>query len=173
MTTASVCRRTTPRPLRWIRLAVDQGFAEAQFALGNMFLNGRGVAQDLVEAIRWVRLAADQGFIRAQFNLALSYDAGTGVPQDSAEAARWFRRAADQGDPGAQQNLGVMFANGDGVTRDLVAAHMWLSLAADRATGAGRDSALQGRDMVARQLRPDEVAESDRRAGAWRPVPES
>ena len=135
-------------------------------------MTGRGLPQDLGEAIRWVRLAADQGFVKAQFNLGLSYDTGTGVQQDPAEAARWFRRAADQGDATAQQNLGVMYANGEGVPRDFVAAHMWLGLAAAQATGAARASALQGQDVVAQQLTADQIAEAERRAQAWTPVPE-
>ena len=65
-----------------------------------------------------------------------------------------------------------MYANGDGVPRDFVAAHMWLSLAAAQATGATRASALQGQDVVAQQLTADQIAEAERRAQAWTPVPE-
>ena len=39
-------------------------------------------------------------------------------------------------------------------------------------TGAARASALQGRDAVAQQLTPDQIAEAERRAQAWTPVPE-
>jgi TPR repeat protein len=137
-----------------------------------MYFNGRGVPQDLDEAIRWVRLAADQGFVKAQFNLGLSYDTGTGVPPDPAEAARWFRRAANQGDATAQRNLGVMYANGEGVPRDFVAAYMWLGLAAAQASGAARAAALQGRDVVAQQLTPAQIADAEQRAQTWTPVPE-
>ena len=91
---------------------------------------------------------------------------------DPAEAARWFRRAADQGDAAAQQNLGVMYANGDGVPQDFVAAHMWLSVAAAQTTDAAHATALEGREVVARQLPADQLAEAERRARAWRPAPE-
>ena len=47
--------------MRLFRLAAEQGYADAQFNLGNMFTNGQGVAQDREEAIRWYRLAAAQG----------------------------------------------------------------------------------------------------------------
>jgi len=47
--------------VRLFRLAAEQGYADAQFNLGNMFTNGQGVAQDREEAIRWYRLAAAQG----------------------------------------------------------------------------------------------------------------
>ena len=48
---------------RWFRKAADQGDAGAQYYLGNMFEQGRGVALSDVEAARWYRKAADQGHV--------------------------------------------------------------------------------------------------------------
>jgi hypothetical protein len=50
---------------RWYRKAADQGHAKAQFNLGFMFSQGRGVAQSDVEAARWYRKAADKGLAQA------------------------------------------------------------------------------------------------------------
>ena len=52
---------TDAEAVRFWRLAAEQGHADAQFGLGVMFYNGRGVAQDRAEAIRLYRLAAAQG----------------------------------------------------------------------------------------------------------------
>ena len=41
--------------------AAGGGDAGAQYRLGRMFSNGRGVAQDAAEAARWYRAAAEQG----------------------------------------------------------------------------------------------------------------
>jgi hypothetical protein len=49
------------------RAAAAQGLAQAQYALGIMFYEGRGVAQSDVEATRWYRKAADQGHAQAQY----------------------------------------------------------------------------------------------------------
>jgi hypothetical protein len=46
---------------RWSRKAADQGHAQAQYNLGSMFYEGRGVAQSDVEAAWWYRKASDQG----------------------------------------------------------------------------------------------------------------
>lgn len=46
-----------------------QGNAVAQYNLGKMYLQGRGVAQDYKEAVRWLRLAAEQGDMGAQADL--------------------------------------------------------------------------------------------------------
>ena len=47
-----------------LKAAAEQGDAKAQFNLGNMYLNGRGVPKDVVEAARLFRLAADLFFSR-------------------------------------------------------------------------------------------------------------
>ena len=83
---ARACRRTTPRRLKWYRLAADQGNADAQNNLGAMYDNGQGVPQNYAEAVKWFRLAADQGHAIAQNNLGLMYAKGQGVPQNYAEA---------------------------------------------------------------------------------------
>ena len=81
----------------WVRLAADQGDAEAQFNLGIAYANGQGVLKDEAEAVRWFRLAAEQGDAMAQFNLGIMYANGQGVLKDDAEAVKWFRLAAEQG----------------------------------------------------------------------------
>ena len=47
--------------MREYRKAAEQGDAAAQYNLGLMYANGRGVPQDYVEAHKWLNLAATQG----------------------------------------------------------------------------------------------------------------
>ena len=118
--------------VQWYRRGADQGDAYAQFNLGNMYFEGRGVPQDDAEAVKWYRRAADQGNVDAQVNLGKMYVAGRGVPQDDTEAMQWYRRAADQGDADAQFNLGNMYLEGRGVPQDHAAALQWYRRAADQ-----------------------------------------
>ena len=111
----------------WTPLA-EAGDADAQFNLGIMYSNGKGVPQDYAEAVKWWRLAADQGYAEAQHNLGWMYSNGQGVPQDYAEAVKWYQLAADQGDARAQSMLGNMYDNGQGVPQDNVMAHMWYNI---------------------------------------------
>ncbi len=97
----------------WQPLA-EQGDADAQYNLGVMYDNGRGVRQDDGEAVKWYRKAAEQGVADAQHNLGHAYANGRGVPQDHGEAVKWYRKAAEQGNAMAQVNLGVMYAKGEG-----------------------------------------------------------
>ena len=80
-----------------LRARADAGEASAQFNLGCMYANGRGVPQDYVEAIAWCRRAAEHGHADAQFELGWMYANGQGVPQDDAEAIAWFRPSCRAG----------------------------------------------------------------------------
>ena len=56
-----------------------EGNAVAQYSLGVMCEEGRGLAQDHKEAVSWYRLAAEQAYAPAQFNLGVMYHDGRGV----------------------------------------------------------------------------------------------
>ena len=78
-------------------IAAAQGFAHAQYNLGVMVYDGRGVPQDYAEAARLYRLAAAQGHARAQYNLGFMLCNCEGIAQDYAEAARLYGLAAVHG----------------------------------------------------------------------------
>jgi uncharacterized protein len=48
------------KALRAWRGPADRGIDRAQMAIGEMYWNGRGVAQDYQEALRWFRLGAEK-----------------------------------------------------------------------------------------------------------------
>jgi len=54
-----------------IKPQAEKGDAGAQFILGFMYDEGKGVPQDYVEAAKWYRKAAEQGNKAAQHNLSL------------------------------------------------------------------------------------------------------
>ena len=155
--------------LRLARPLADEGDARAQSLLGLIYYRGHGVQQDYKEAVKWFRRAADQRDAVAQFYLGVMYYDGEGVPRDTAEAAKWYRLAADQGNPEAQYNLGVFYASGEAWDADYVSAYMWFSLAAAHfaASDKDRNAAVTGRDVVARQMTHDQIAEAQKRASEW------
>src|SRR5580698_10718410 len=59
-----------------LRQLADQGNARAQYILGSMYDEGRGVAQSDADALKWYRMAAEQGDTSAQYDLALMYAEG-------------------------------------------------------------------------------------------------
>ena len=143
-----------------MRVAADQGDADAQFNIGMMYEDGQGVIQDYKEAVKWYRLSADQGYASAQYNLGLMYAQGQGVTQDYKEALKWYRLSADQGDPLAQSNLGVSYVTGQGVTQDYVCAHMWFNIAAS----SGNTLAESNRDKVAKKMSKTQIKKAQKMA---------
>jgi len=153
----------------WRPLA-EQGDAIAQYNLGLLYDNGQGVLQDYADARDWYLKAAEQGLAQAQFKFGLLYHVGRGVPQDYAAAVSWYRKAAEQGFARAQNNLGLMYAAGWGVARDVVQAHKWYNLAAAGQTDHEmREVSATGRDRLAAVMTPEQIAEAQRLASAWRP----
>jgi len=109
-----------------------QGDAWAQYNLGGMYAEGKGVPQDYTQAVAWYRKAADQSNVKAQHNLGWMYAEGKGVPQDYTQAVMWYRKAAEQGYAWAQYSLGGMYAEGKGVPQDYTQAAMWYRKAAEQ-----------------------------------------
>lgn len=65
----------------WLPLA-EHGHAAAQYNMGVLYDEGRGVTQDYREAVKWYELAAAQGNQNAQYNLGAMHGNGQGVTQD-------------------------------------------------------------------------------------------
>ncbi len=106
------------------------GHVEAQFRLGVMYGEARGVPRNRAKAVMWLTRAAEQGHVGAMGRLGVMYLRGSGVPRDLARAARWYRRAAAAGDADAQAGLGFMFSKGQGVPQHYGQAAMWYARAA-------------------------------------------
>ena len=85
------------------------GNAIAQYYLGKMYENGRGVSQDYAKAVEWYRKSAEQGNADAQCNLGYMYRKGRGISQDYAKAVEWYQKSAEQGDADAQYNMGTKY----------------------------------------------------------------
>ena len=107
----------------WRPLA-EQGNADAQFNLGQMYANGRGVPEDDREAVKWYTLAAEQGDASAQNNLGLMYYFGDGVPEDDVYAYMWFNIASSLGNENATENKQRVAEN---MTRSQIAEAQALS----------------------------------------------
>jgi len=51
---------------KWFRKAAEQSERTAQYNLGVLYDQGRGVPKDPAEALKWFKLAATQGHPKAQ-----------------------------------------------------------------------------------------------------------
>jgi hypothetical protein len=80
--------------LQTLHTQAAQGSAEAQYFLGMMYANGRGVPQDYATARGWYEKAAAQGYAMAQYNLGALYFYGQGVPQNDVKTYMLLSLAA-------------------------------------------------------------------------------
>lgn len=152
----------------WRPLA-DAGVAAAQYRLGVMYAEGKGVPRNDAEAAVWFERAAKQGDATAQYDLGASYAEGIGVPKDMVAAAKWFRLAAEQGLPLAQLNLGLLHASGAGVPQDNVEAMKWIDLAIYALPPGGpRSDAARALGDIATKMTPEQIQEARSRERAWR-----
>ena len=101
-------RLTATSDLDSLKVAAEQGDADAQYNLGHMYDTGEGIPKNPAEAVRWYRMAAEQGLADAQNNLGRMYDTGEGVPEDYVQAYAWYNIAAAQGNETAKENLEII-----------------------------------------------------------------
>jgi TPR repeat protein len=121
----NLAKKNVPEARQVLIEDAENGIAEAQLALGNMYANGNGVLKDRKEADNWYRLAeaqehkaktniynlakkndlqgmqvliddAKNGIAEAQFVLASMYAKGQGVPQNYQEAIKWYYQLAEK-----------------------------------------------------------------------------
>lgn len=157
----------------WTPLA-EKGDAAAQYYLGTLYAEGKGVKQNDATAFLWFERSAKQGNPDAQYNAGASYAEGTGVPKSDAEAAKWFQRAAEQGMVFAQVNLGLLYAAGNGVPQDNIEAFKWLDLAFRRLpAGEAAMTVAHAIEDVTGKMTREQIDEAKARERQWKAKPEA
>lgn len=129
--------RDLERAREWYALAAGLGDPHAEFALGEIALEGtppdmeteQETAQSRADARGHFRRAAEAGHAAAAYNLALLlFEDDDAAPQ--GEVVRWLRQAVDADIPAAQYLLAVLYRDGTGVDADAARATALLHRAA-------------------------------------------
>jgi TPR repeat protein len=87
------------------RKAADQGNADAQTYLGNLYTKGQGVPQNYAKAINLYKKACAQGDAIAFNKMAILHAQGKGVPQNYIDAYSHWSVAATLNNESARKNL--------------------------------------------------------------------
>lgn len=114
------------------------GLHLAQYNLGNLYRDGKGVPQNAYIARDWQEKAAAQGDRDAMYALGSLYRQGAlGISGDGQHALAfyWLEQAAMRGHPQAQAELAGLYARGEGVVRNPAIAAKWQRAAATAQTG--------------------------------------
>jgi len=146
----------------WQDLA-DAGDADASYGMGLLYGNGFGVDMNDELALKYYLAAAEKGHAEAQYSLGIMHQNGWGLPINEEEGIKWYLLAADQGVVGAQLALGRVYAMDYSEKFDAVEAYKWFSLAAN----FGDLDAKSKVDFLASRMTADQIAEAERRVGAW------
>jgi uncharacterized protein len=132
------------RAVELLRVAAEAEVADAQHALGSLYLRGRGLTRDTAEAAHWFLKAAGNGSIAGEVEYGILLFNGEGAPRNEALAARHFRHAAANGNAIAQNRLARLYATGRGVPKNRIEAAAWHIVAASQGlTDAWLDDALR------------------------------
>jgi TPR repeat protein len=153
-----------------MRLAAEDGEAEAQASLSWKYRAGLGTPVDLAASVRWLQAAVKQGNLTAINNLGDAYETGTGVAPDIVRAVALYGEAAQRGSIAAFGSLASVHEKGVGTRVDLPLAYAYLLL-----RHRYRDAARPGIEVDARtlamagKLSAPELAQARAVADAWQP----
>jgi localization factor PodJL len=114
-----------------LRVAVAGKNPAAEYELGVRCAEGRGVPQNMPEAIRWFGRSANAGFVPALFRLGSLYERGEGTKKNLQAARRYYLSAAGKGHAKAMHNLAVLYAEGIDGKPDYKVAAQWFRKAAN------------------------------------------
>ncbi|WP_432218571.1 tetratricopeptide repeat protein [Pseudomonas kribbensis] len=114
----AMLKESPARAAQAILMAAGEGVLEAQALLGQILLDGHGIAQDQPLALRWFEIAAGQGHLMARNMLGRCHEHGWGCVASAELAARHYQAAADAGLDWAMYNLANLHATGRGIPED-------------------------------------------------------
>lgn len=118
----------------WMPLA-KQGNPAAQYSIGLLYDQGKGVNKDSQQALKYFQQAVEQNLPAAQYYLGIKYYAGLGVEKSPRKARQLLTEAAHQDHLQAQYQLGILYDKGEGGSQDIQAAIKWLTKAAESGFG--------------------------------------
>ena len=148
---------------RYLRMAAEQGHAEAQVKVAILYGKGDGMEVNDEKAVYYLSKAAEQGEPGGQFLLGHHYRHGRGVPENDEKALSLYRKAAKQGIAAAQHELGLMYCIGEGIPTDYVQCYAWLNLSAAQ----GDESSREAKNRLISDMTAEQIAEAQKLSGKY------
>jgi len=148
------------------RPLADEGNPDAQFKLGYLLRNGRGVEKNFPASVFWYRKAANAGHVRAQNYLAISLELGRGVEKNIQEASQWYLRAAQQDNLNAMHWMAKAHLEGNGLEQDYAEAYIWFTIARDLDMDCGR--MRHGQEQAKKKMSASQLKSALQRIKTWR-----
>ncbi|KYJ85588.1 tetratricopeptide repeat protein [Sulfurovum riftiae] len=117
-----------------------EGHPKAQFNVGLIYANGKGVNKDRYQAMVWYRKAAEQGNTAAQYNLAklIAQRPDKEDPRALEQIKYWYEKAAEGGRKEAINDLALLYLEGKGVKKNKLKAFELFKKAAEMGDSAAQ-----------------------------------
>jgi TPR repeat protein len=117
-----------------------EGDPKAQFNVGLIYANGKGVNKDTYQAMEWYKKAAEQGNTAAQYNLAklIAQRPDKEDPRARKRVKYWYEKAAEGGQKEAINDLALLYLKGEGVEKNELKAFELFKKAAEMGDGAAQ-----------------------------------
>lgn len=119
--------RDTAQGAKLMEQAAANGYPEAMYGTGFVYLNGLGGKKDEAVARQWLNKAAKAGVATA-YTLLGTLD----EKANPAQAATYYQQAAERGEPIAMYNLALLYRDGRGVAKNDYNFSQWLQQSAER-----------------------------------------
>ena len=157
--------------LKALAPAAESGDADAQAALGDVYLDDKGrcddKGSDKQAAERWFLRAANAGNVEAQRRLIGMHEFDS-EPERAAQATAWMAKVAALGGSADLASLAGRYQRAEGVAHDRVLAHAF-SLLASRMLEKDDGGQLAGAlERGAAEMSPEQQAEAETLAAAWK-----
>lgn len=123
----------------WAPLA-QQGHPAAQYSMGLLYDQGKGVKKDPKRALQYFQFAVKQNLPAAQYYLGMKYYAGLGVNKNVTKARDLLTQAAQQEHLQAQFELGQLYDSSLSDIQDPQLATEWFIKAAENGYGPAQHS---------------------------------
>ncbi len=108
-----------------VESSAQQGNAQDQWILADLYNKGLCVKQDKQEAFNWIKKSSEQNYKKALFDRGQYHFQGIGTPVDYKQALTWFEKAAGEEDVRAYRALSTMNLRGEGVIQNLKKSLEW------------------------------------------------
>lgn len=107
-----------PKAVRWLKISADRGHADSQHRLGELFLKGKGVPQDLPRGLRLLSSSVLQENFSSAYTISLIFlSSGSNFTDAIAEAWRIYGRELS-----SRSEIGAAFLSMDQVTWNMARA---------------------------------------------------
>ena len=127
-------RRNYKKSFQWMEAAANQGDADAEVEMAEMYMRGEVIPMNARKAKTWYEKAAAKDDLDGINGLARLYRYGSGVRKDQEKAFEYYQKASLQGHTRSQVGLGMAYRDARGVKKNLVYAYAWLLIAAEKIT---------------------------------------